>query len=98
MTQLLNGIPALAAGVVILVGIFGNAFGPSILGLFRIKSKEAVGTTLGTASHGIGTAKAFEDSELMGVYSGLALCVNGVITAIVCPFILKGTDMLSFIN
>ncbi|WP_286760369.1 LrgB family protein [Salegentibacter sp. UBA1130] len=89
ITKLTNGIPEITAGLVIAVGIFGNAFGPFILKKLRIKSKIAIGTALGTAAHGIGTARAFEESKLAGVYSGLAMCVNGIITALITPYLLQ---------
>ena len=88
ITKSVSGIPAITAGVVIVVGVFGNAFGIYILKFLGIKSETAIGTALGTASHGIGTARALEESKLSGVYSGLALCVNGIFTAIVTPFII----------
>lgn len=89
ITKSVGGIPAITAGIVIAVGIFGNAFGVYILKGLRIKSKTAIGTALGTAAHGIGTARALEESKLAGVYSGLALCINGIITAIITPFIIE---------
>jgi predicted murein hydrolase (TIGR00659 family) len=87
VTQILKGIPSVTAGVVIIVGIFGNAFGPGILKLMGIKSKHALGTALGTAAHGIGTARALEEGELTGAYSGLAMCVNGILTAFAAPYV-----------
>ncbi|SKB59355.1 TIGR00659 family protein [Salegentibacter holothuriorum] len=88
ITKLAGGIPEITAGIVIAVGIFGNAFGPFILKKLGVKSKIAIGTALGTAAHGIGTARAFEESKLAGVYSGLAMCVNGIITALLTPYLL----------
>lgn len=88
ITKLTGGIPEITAGIVIAVGIFGNAFGPFLLKFLGIKNKLAIGTALGTAAHGIGTARAFEEGELPGVYSGLAMCVNGILTALVTPYIL----------
>jgi len=89
ITKLTGGIPEITAGIVIAVGIFGNAFGPFILKKLGIKSKIAIGTALGTAAHGIGTARAFEESKLAGVYSGLAMCLNGIITALITPYLLQ---------
>lgn len=86
ITKITNGIPSITAGVVITVGIFGNAFGPTFLKLLRIKSMTALGTALGTAAHGIGTARALEEGHLTGGYSGLAMCVNGLITTLVSPY------------
>ncbi len=87
VTEIIGGIPSITAGVVIAVGIFGNAFGPGILKLLGIKSKHALGTALGTAAHGIGTARALEEGRLTGAYSGLAMCVNGILTAVAAPYV-----------
>lgn len=86
ITKVLGGIPSIAAGIVIAVGIFGNAFGPSILNFLGITNKSAIGTALGTAAHGIGTARAIEEGKLPGAYSGLAMCVNGFLTAVIAPY------------
>jgi len=89
ITKTLGGIPEITAGIVIAVGVFGNAIGPAFLKLLGIKSKIAIGTALGTAAHGIGTARAMEIDKLAGVYSGLAMCVNGVFTAVFAPLLLE---------
>lgn len=89
VTRLVDGIPEITAGIVIAVGIFGNAFGPFILKKSGIKSKIAIGTALGTAAHGIGTARAFEEGKIQGVYSGLAMCLNGIITALLAPYLIE---------
>ena len=87
ITNITQGIPSLTAGVVIAVGIFGNAFGPGFLKLLGIKSETAMGTALGTAAHGIGTARALEVGHLSGAYSGLAMCVNGIMTTLISPYV-----------
>ena len=88
ISKIAGGVPEITASIVIAVGIFGNAFGPFILKLLGIKNKIAIGTALGTAAHAIGTARAFEEGKLPGVYSGLAMCLNGIITALLAPYIL----------
>lgn len=87
ITKITQGIPSITAGVVIAVGIFGNAFGPGFLKLSGIKSESAMGTALGTAAHGIGTARALEVGHLSGAYSGLAMCVNGILTTLIAPYV-----------
>lgn len=89
ITKMTGGVPEITAGIVIAVGIFGNAFGPYILKKLGIKSQIALGSALGTTAHGIGTARAFEESKIAGVYSGLAMCLNGIITALLTPYILE---------
>lgn len=89
ISQITQGIPSITAGVVIAVGVFGNAIGPSFLKAMRITSTTAMGTALGTAAHGIGTARAIEIGFLPGAYSGLAMCVNGILTSIIAPYVLE---------
>ena len=89
ITRLVGGVPEVTTSIVIAVGIFGNAFGPLILRILGIQSKIAIGTSLGTAAHAIGTARAFEEGKLPGVYSGIAMCLNGVITAFLTPYIVS---------
>ena len=85
----IEGLPYLTAGFVIFVGIIGNAFGVSMLQHLGIHSPTAIGTALGTASHGIGTARALEVSDLAGAYSGLAMCLNGILTSFLAPVLVE---------
>lgn len=87
VTQPLGGDPAIASVVVISIGLLGNMFSPMLLRWFRIKNESAAGVAIGIVSHGIGTARALQLSEMTGVFSGLAMCVNGVITVFTAPFI-----------
>ena len=80
-----GGIPAIAA--VIVVGIFGGLVGPFILERLGIKSRIARGLALGSAAHGLGTAKAMELGAVEGAISGLAIGVMGIMTAILVPVI-----------
>lgn len=89
ISTLTGGIPSLTTAVVIMVGIFGAALGVNILRLFGIKSPMATGLALGAACHGIGTSKALEISPLAGAASALAMCINGIITAILTPWVLS---------
>src|SRR5690554_161865 len=89
ITKVTEGLPEITAGIVIITGILGNAFGPIVLRKLRITNPIAVGTALGTAAHGIGTARAFEINKSAGVYSGLAMCFNGMLTALLAPFLLE---------
>lgn len=82
-----GGIPSIAAVVVILVGIFGGMVGPFILKKLGIESKIAKGLALGSAAHGLGTARAMELGVVEGAISGLAMGVMGIMTAILVPVI-----------
>jgi len=88
ITKITEGLPEITAGIVISTGILGNAIGLPFLKKLGITNPIAIGTALGTTAHGIGTARAFEINKSAGVYSGLAMCFNGLLTALLAPYIL----------
>jgi len=46
-----------------------------------------LGTATGISAHGIGTARVFQLSETAGAFAGLAMGLNGVVTAILVPLL-----------
>ena len=84
-----GGIPSLTAAVVVCTGIFGGMAGFRILKMSRIKSPIAQGLSIGTAAHAVGTSVAMERSERFGAFSSLGLTLNGLLTAMLTPFILE---------
>ena len=89
VSNTIGGIPSLTAAVVVLVGLFGAVFGFKILTLGRVKSPIAQGLSMGTASHAIGTSAAMEVSRKYGAYASLGLTLNGILTALFTPAILR---------
>lgn len=87
VAERLGGIPALTAALVIGTGIFGAVFGTQLFQLLRVRSDAARGFALGLAAHGIGTARAFQVSPEMGAFAGLAMGLNGALTALLAPSI-----------
>lgn len=83
-----GGIPSLTAAVVVCTGIFGGMAGFKIIKLSHIKSPIAQGLSIGTAAHAVGTSAAMERGERYGAFSSLGLTVNGLLTALLAPFIL----------
>lgn len=81
----IGGYPSLAAVLVILSGIIGALLCHTIFRLFKVRSEIAQGVALGTAAHAVGTAQAFQISEKTGAFASLALCINGLLTAIFLP-------------
>jgi putative effector of murein hydrolase len=63
--------------------------GPVVLNLMGIKDWQARGLAMGTASHGIGTARAMQVNEVAGAFSGLAMGMNALATAIWLPLLWK---------
>lgn len=89
VSEQLGGLPSLTAVLVILTGITGSMLGPMILNLLGIRDWSARGMAIGTASHGIGTARALQVNELAGAFSGLAMGLNALATAILLPLLWK---------
>lgn len=87
VSERLGGIPALTAALVIGTGIFGAVVGPWLFDRLRIASPAARGFALGLASHGIGTARAFQSGAEMGAFAGLAMGLNGALTALLAPWL-----------
>lgn len=87
VAERLGGIPALTAALVIGTGIFGAVFGRYVFMLLGVRSDAACGFALGLASHGIGTARAFQVSPEMGAFAGLAMGLNGALTALLAPWL-----------
>jgi predicted murein hydrolase (TIGR00659 family) len=78
----LGGLPELTAVLTVLTGLFGSMFGKAILRWFGIKDGVSIGIAIGTAAHGIGTARLLKDSEIRGSMSGFAMGLAGIITSI----------------
>ena len=89
ISEALGGLPSLTAVLVILTGILGAAFGPLVLDLMRIRDWRARGFAIGVASHGIGTSRALQVNETAGAFSGLAMGLNAVATAVLLPLVWK---------
>lgn len=85
LAEALGGLPSLTAVLVIVSGILGAAFGQKWLDLLGVTDERARGSAIGVASHGIGTARALQISETAGAFSGLAMGLNALVTAIVLP-------------
>jgi putative effector of murein hydrolase len=62
-------------------------FGIWLLDRLNIADPRARGLALGVASHGIGTARALQEGETAGAFSGLAMGLNGVVTALLVPLL-----------
>lgn len=86
VSRVIGGIPSLTAGLVTITGVFGACFAPEILRFFNIKSAVAKGIAIGTTTHALGTSRAFQEGEIEGAMSSLAIGIAGVATAFIVPF------------
>ena len=89
ISEQLGGLPSLTAAAVILTGIIGAMTGTGLLKMLRIEDSRASGLAIGVASHGIGTARALQINEVAGAFSGLAMGLNALATALLIPILIK---------
>ncbi len=90
IAEQLGGFPSLTAVLVIVTGILGAMFGPVLMNAMGITDWRARGLAIGTASHGIGTARALQVNETAGAFSGLAMGLNAMATALLLPILWAG--------
>ena len=89
ISEPIGGVVSVTSVVVFLVGIFGSIVGPRLLRKCGIRNPMAQGLALGSAAHGIGTARAVEMGAVEGALSGLAMALMGIITALLIPLFEK---------
>lgn len=88
----IGGVPALTAVLTISTGITGACLASYVLRLVGVKEWHARGFAMGLSSHGIATARAFQENEIAGTFAGLAMAFNGIATAVLVPLIIKLLD------
>ncbi len=82
-----GGQPDLVALFVVITGVFGMAVGDLLFLRLSVRSALAKGAGLGAASHGAGTAKAYQMGAQEGVVSSLVMMLAGVMTVLIAPLI-----------
>lgn len=85
IAERIGGIPSLTAVLVIVTGILGAVCAPWLFDRLRLRDQAVRGFAIGVASHGIGTARAFQSSEQTGAFAALAMGLNGALTALLLP-------------
>jgi len=94
IAEQLGGLPSLTAVLVIATGIFGAIGARYVYRLLGIEDHAVRGFAIGLASHGIGTARAFQVSEQAGAFAALAMGLNGLFTAAALPALLPWLSKL----
>ena len=79
---------ALTAVLVILTGIMGALIVTPLMNALGIRDYRARGFAVGLASHGIGTARAFQVDPVAGTFAGIAIGLNALMTAVIVPMLL----------
>lgn len=88
ISEKIGGAPSLTAVLVISTGILGAIIArPLMVNVLGIEAHWIRGFAVGVAAHGIGTARAFQVSEEMGAFAGLAMGLNGLFTALAVPLV-----------
>lgn len=82
-----GGIASLTAVFVIMTGILGAVMVTPLMNAMQIKDPAARGFAVGVAAHGIGTARAFQVNPVAGLFAGIAMALNGLVTAILVPLV-----------
>ncbi|VEH66957.1 murein hydrolase regulator LrgB [Rodentibacter pneumotropicus] len=85
----LGGIPAVTAVGVVLAGLQGSIFGYLILQKIGLRHQEAIGLSVGSISHALGTVSCMEINLKAGSYSSISLVLCGIISSILAPLVFK---------
>lgn len=87
ISDTIGGLPSLTAVLVVVTGIVGAVLGTRLFELFRVRDDSVRGIAMGVAAHGIGTARSFQVSKAMGAFSGLAMALSALATALLVPWL-----------
>lgn len=85
ISQSVGGDASLTAIIVVATGIIGAVMATPLLNVLRIEDRRARGFAVGLAAHGVGTARAFQVHPITGTFAGVAMSLNGLMTAVLVP-------------
>jgi predicted murein hydrolase (TIGR00659 family) len=85
IAERIGGVPALAAVFAVLTGVVGAVSGKLIFDRMGVREWPARGFALGTAAHGIGSARALQVNPEAGAYAGLGLGIQVLLATLVIP-------------
>lgn len=93
IAEQIGGIPALAAVFAVITGLVGALCAKYLFAALRIPTDTqgwaSRGFALGTASHGLGAARAMHVNADAGAYAGLALGLQVVLASLLIPLAFK---------
>ena len=84
---LIAPVPALTAVVTIIAGITGAVAAPALLSVARVRNEVARGLAIGAASHGLGTARALQESRREGAFAALSMGLSALATSLIVPWL-----------
>jgi len=85
ISESLHADPSLTAIAVVLTGIMGAITVTPLMNRLGIMDFRARGFAVGIAAHGIGTARAFQVDAVAGVFAGIAMSLNALVTSLLVP-------------
>lgn len=85
ISETLGANPAITVIATVLTGIMGAIVVTPAMNRLGITDFRARGFAAGLASHGIGTARAFQVDEVAGVFAGIAMGLNALVTSLLVP-------------
>jgi len=85
IAEQLGGVPALAAVFAVLTGLVGALSARYLFTALRVPEWPVRGFALGTSSHGIGAARAWQVHPDAGAYAGLALGLQVLLASVLMP-------------
>jgi putative effector of murein hydrolase len=80
--------PLLAVGIMV-SALSGAVLGPLLLQLASVSDRRVVGLALGCASHGVGTARAFEIDSTTGAFASVGMSLTAICAGFVLPWLLR---------
>lgn len=87
LSQDIGGVPNLTALFVVITGVFGAAFGETILRVLPLRSALSRGALFGMGAHGAGVAKAQQIGSEEGSIAGLVMVMVGLVNVFSAPLI-----------
>ena len=85
ISESLHADPSLTAVAVILTGIMGAMIVTPLMNRLGTRDLRARGFAVGIAAHGIGTARAFQVDADAGVFAGIGMSLNALVTSLLVP-------------
>jgi predicted murein hydrolase (TIGR00659 family) len=93
IAESIGGVPSLAAVFAILTGLVGALSAKYLYAALRVDTTAvgwaARGFALGTASHGIGAARALQVNADAGAYAGIALSAQVILQSLLIPLLFQ---------
>ena len=89
IAERIGGVPALSAVFAVVTGLVGALSAKYLFNLLRIDALAIRGFALGTASHGIGAARALQVDADAGAYAGIALGLQVLLASFLVPLVYR---------